>query len=55
VTDGSALWRISNGVPGLQDITASGCSVTAMIAAFVAAAGKERAGLAAAAALAVFG
>lgn len=35
VTDGRRVLRVANGVPMLQQITASGCSVTALIAAFV--------------------
>lgn len=36
VTDGKRVIGVQNGVPMLQKITASGCSVTALIAAFVA-------------------
>ncbi|KAI7844450.1 hypothetical protein COHA_001954 [Chlorella ohadii] len=35
VTDGSRVLRAANGVPMLQQITATGCSVTAVVAAFV--------------------
>ncbi|PSC74808.1 Hydroxyethylthiazole kinase isoform A [Micractinium conductrix] len=35
VTDGSRVLRVANGVPLLQQITATGCSVTALVAAFV--------------------
>lgn len=36
VTDGERVVGAHNGVPMMQKITASGCSVTALIAAFVA-------------------
>lgn len=36
VTDGERVLLVSNGVPLLQKITATGCSVTALIAAFLA-------------------
>ncbi|KAG8362671.1 hypothetical protein BUALT_BualtUnG0052300 [Buddleja alternifolia] len=36
VTDGHRVVGVKNGVPMLQKITATGCSVTALIAAFVA-------------------
>ncbi|XP_051133022.1 hydroxyethylthiazole kinase [Andrographis paniculata] len=36
VTDGERVVGVRNGVPMLQKITAAGCSVTALIAAFVA-------------------
>lgn len=36
VTDGKRVVGAQNGVPMLQKITATGCSVTALIAAFVA-------------------
>lgn len=36
VTDGHRIVGIQNGVPMMQKITATGCSVTALIAAFVA-------------------
>lgn len=35
VTDGQRVVGVQNGVPMLQKITATGCSVTALIAAFV--------------------
>ena len=46
--------RVEAGIPMLQRITASGCAVTAMIAAFVSCAPNDPL-LAAAHALAVFG
>jgi hydroxyethylthiazole kinase len=46
---------VSNGTALLTQITATGCSVTALIAAFLAAAPEGAALQAAAAALAVFG
>lgn len=62
VTDGASIWAVSNGVEMLTLITAAGCSVTAIVAAFVAAnrgrvCGRNHvpAGLAVAAALSVFG
>lgn len=55
VTDGTRVLGVSNGVPLLTSITAAGCSVTALIAAFLAAAPAGRQLEAAAAALAVFG
>ncbi|GAA0174994.1 hypothetical protein LIER_28261 [Lithospermum erythrorhizon] len=36
ITDGQRVFGVHNGVPMLQKITATGCSVTALIAAFVA-------------------
>lgn len=36
VTDGTRMVGVKNGVPMLQKITATGCSITAAIAAFVA-------------------
>lgn len=36
VTDGKQVVAVTNGVPMLQKITATGCAVTALIAAFVA-------------------
>lgn len=36
VTDGKRVLGVSNGVPLMQKITATGCAVTALIAAFVA-------------------
>ena len=47
--------RVESGIPMLQRITASGCAVTAMVAAFLSCAPKEDAMLATASALAVFG
>ncbi|KAI8465436.1 MAG: hydroxyethylthiazole kinase [Monoraphidium minutum] len=55
VTDGRRVLGACNGVPLLTQITAAGCSVTALIAAFLAAAPEGRALEATAAALAVFG
>jgi hydroxyethylthiazole kinase len=37
VTDGKRVVRVSTGHPGMQQITATGCTVTAVIAAFLAA------------------
>ncbi|XP_078440106.1 hydroxyethylthiazole kinase family protein [Wolffia australiana] len=54
VTDGRRVVEISNGVPLLQKITATGCAVTALVAAFVAVA-PLRAVDATACALSVFG
>lgn len=54
VTDGTRVAAVSNGHPLLTSITAAGCSVTALIAAFVAC-GPQDPLLAAAHALAVFG
>mmetsp|Transcript_9122 Transcript_9122/g.26166 ORF Transcript_9122/g.26166 Transcript_9122/m.26166 type:complete len:279 (-) Transcript_9122:174-1010(-) len=54
VTDGSRVLAVKNGVPMLCDITATGCSVTALIAALVAA-NTDDPLHATAAALAVFG
>ena len=54
VTDGKRVLEVSSGVAMLQQITASGCAVTALIAAFVACAPKEP-HLAAAHALSAFG
>jgi hydroxyethylthiazole kinase len=54
VTDGSAVLGVSNGVEMLTRITATGCSVTALAAAFLAVAPGEPL-MATAAALAVFG
>lgn len=54
VTDGKRVLEVSSGVAMLQQITASGCTVTALIAAFVACALKEPL-LAAAHALSAFG
>eukprot|EP00879_Flechtneria_rotunda_P024855 GHRR01026374.1.p1 GENE.GHRR01026374.1~~GHRR01026374.1.p1 ORF type:complete len:230 (+),score=96.01 GHRR01026374.1:231-920(+) len=55
VTDGTTVLGVQNGVAMLPKITAAGCSVTALIAGFVAASGREDALQATAAALAVFG
>ncbi|CAA6662564.1 unnamed protein product [Spirodela intermedia] len=54
VTDGKQVMAVTNGVPMLQKITATGCAVTALIAAFVAVT-PQRALQATACALAVFG
>lgn len=54
VTDGRRVLRCRNGVPMLKLITATGCSVTALIAAALAVA-PDQPLLAAAAALCVFG
>eukprot|EP00210_Caulerpa_lentillifera_P001351 g1299.t1 len=37
VTDGEAVLKVSNGVPLMQKITATGCALSAVIAAFVSA------------------
>ncbi|EFJ27117.1 hypothetical protein SELMODRAFT_450999 [Selaginella moellendorffii] len=55
VTDGTRVVSVSNGVPMLQKITASGCSVTALIAAFAAVYPREQHLEACAFALALFG
>lgn len=55
VTDGRAVLGVHNGVAMLPKITAAGCSVTALIAGFLAVAQPEQTLLATAAALAVFG
>lgn len=55
VTDGSRVVAVRNGVEMLTLITATGCSVTALVAGFMAAAGQGRGLDAVAAALAVFG
>ena len=55
VTDGHVVARVKSGIPMLKRITATGCSVTAMVAAYVSCAPKEDAVLATATALAVFG
>ncbi|KFM23834.1 Hydroxyethylthiazole kinase [Auxenochlorella protothecoides] len=55
VTDGTRTLLVGNGHPLLQKVTATGCSVTALIAAFVAVAGPEQALEATAHALAYFG
>ncbi|KAK6790181.1 hypothetical protein RDI58_013981 [Solanum bulbocastanum] len=54
ITDGDRVVCVHNGVPMLQKITASGCSVTALIAAFVAV-DPSHAVEATASALAIFG
>lgn len=54
VTDGQQVLSVANGVEMLTKITAAGCSVTALIAGFVAAAPADPL-LATAAGLAVFG
>lgn len=54
ITDGRTVIGASNGVPMLQKITATGCSVTALIAAFVAV-DPPRAFEATSCALSVFG
>ncbi|KIY95519.1 hydroxyethylthiazole kinase [Monoraphidium neglectum] len=55
VTDGTRVAGVSNGVPLLTRVTATGCSLTALIAAFLAVAPKGGELEATAAALAVFG
>ncbi|XP_066316339.1 hydroxyethylthiazole kinase-like [Miscanthus floridulus] len=54
ITDGNQVVGVSNGVPMMQKITATGCAVTALIAAFVAMEPSD-AIVAAACALAIFG
>ncbi|EMS54711.1 Hydroxyethylthiazole kinase [Triticum urartu] len=54
ITDGEQVVSASNGVPMMQKITATGCAVTALIAAFVGADPSD-ALAAAACALAIFG
>ncbi|KAF3618625.1 Hydroxyethylthiazole kinase [Capsicum annuum] len=54
ITDGDRVVYVYNGVPMLQKITASGCSVTALITAFVAV-DPSHAVEATASALAIFG
>jgi hydroxyethylthiazole kinase len=54
VTDGCVVLRVDNGVEMLTKITAAGCSVTALIAGFLAVAPAQPL-LATAAGLAVFG
>ncbi|CAD6238469.1 unnamed protein product [Miscanthus lutarioriparius] len=54
ITDGKQVVSVSNGVPMMQKITATGCAVTALIAAFVAMEPSD-AIVAAACALAIFG
>jgi hydroxyethylthiazole kinase len=41
VTDGYTLWRLTNGHPLLSAITGSGCSLTALIGAFVGVVDKD--------------
>eukprot|EP00878_Enallax_costatus_P033299 GHUV01036712.1.p1 GENE.GHUV01036712.1~~GHUV01036712.1.p1 ORF type:complete len:248 (+),score=99.97 GHUV01036712.1:527-1270(+) len=55
VTDGTRVLGVSNGVAMLPKITAAGCSVTALIAGFIAVAKPEEHLQATATALAVFG
>lgn len=55
VTDGKQELFVRNGVPMLTKITAAGCSVTALIAAFVATSPPEERVSATAHALAYFG
>jgi hydroxyethylthiazole kinase len=58
VTDGDRVIGIDNGVPMMAKITATGCSLTAIMAAFVAVAANDSLDstmLAAAYACAVFG
>lgn len=54
VIDGNSMLKVSNGHPMLQRITASGCAVTALIAAFLTLAPNDR-HMATAYALGVFG
>jgi hydroxyethylthiazole kinase len=54
ITDGKQVVSVTNGVPMMQKITATGCAVTGLIAAFVAVEPSD-ALIAAACALAVFG
>ncbi|GJN05272.1 hypothetical protein PR202_ga22887 [Eleusine coracana subsp. coracana] len=54
VTDGKQVVGASNGVPMMQKITATGCAVTALIAAFVAVEPSDALAVAACA-LAIFG
>ena len=54
ITNGEQVVGASNGVPMMQKITATGCAVTALIAAFVAIEPSD-ALVAAACALAIFG
>jgi hydroxyethylthiazole kinase len=54
ITDGKQVISVSNGVSMMQKITATGCAVTALIAAFVAMEPSD-AIVAAACALAIFG
>ena len=54
ITDGKQVVSVSNGVPMMQKITATGCAVTALIAAFVSMEPSD-AIVAAACALSIFG
>lgn len=54
ITNGVDTLSVTNGIPMLCDITAAGCSVTAMIAAYVAAKPDDPL-IASAAALGIFG
>ncbi|PTW51756.1 hydroxyethylthiazole kinase [Rhodovulum kholense] len=54
VTDGTRAWRVHNGDPMMPKVTALGCSLTALVAAFVAVEAADRAE-ATVAALACFG
>lgn len=54
ITDGQRVVGASNGVPMMQKITATGCSVTALISAFVSV-DPSRAFEATASALSIFG
>jgi hydroxyethylthiazole kinase len=40
VTDGEQIWKLENGHPLLAAITGSGCTLTALIGAFIGAAGQ---------------
>lgn len=53
VTDGARAWRVANGDPMMTRVTAVGCSLTAVVGAFVA--GAEDRAEATVAALAYFG
>jgi hydroxyethylthiazole kinase len=55
ITDGKQVVSVTNGVPMMQKITATGCAVTALIAAFVAVEPSSDALVAAVCALSVFG
>ncbi|KAL5542493.1 hypothetical protein UlMin_010203 [Ulmus minor] len=55
VTDGKLVLGAHNGVPMMQKITATGCSVTALIAAFVSVVDQSKALEATAIALSIFG
>jgi hydroxyethylthiazole kinase len=43
VTDGTRLVRIANGHPWLEQVTGTGCSLSALVGAFIAAAGSDAA------------